>query len=144
MVFLIVSCPVALAAAFIISPAIMCLGMFFISSQLLIAQGLTFVTYMYSFYSAGCCMLFRQSMVFMFPLILFWIASAAGVIAYGAGIPWMYVGVLFSLAKFSCIHVLYIIRPTWATMSIWLFLLTSAFAVLSGSLADGDPILTGG
>lgn len=106
MAFLIISAPVALAATFLISPAVMCLGMFFISSQLLFAQITTFLRYMYSYYAAGCCVIFRQVLVYMFPLVLFWIAAAAGVLAVGAGIPWMYIGgnAMPIMNNFSCVQ----------------------------------------
>ena len=91
MVILIVSSPLSIAAAFIISPAILCLGVFFISSQLLLAQIITLVNYMYLYYSAGFCIIFRQLLVHLFPLFIFWLSSVIGVIGNGAGIPWMYI-----------------------------------------------------
>ena len=120
------------------------LGMFFISSQLVLALLLQFINNMHSFYQAGCCLVFGHIGLFLIPAFLFWLSSAMGVIAIGVGIPWKTVGIMWCITKMSCLHCLYIIRPTWGTMGLWLFILTSAFGIMVGAFADGNPMTSTG
>ena len=116
------------------------LGMFFISSQLLLALIVQFINNMHNYYQAGCCLIFGHVGLFLIPAFLFWLSSALGVIAVGAGISWKTIGIMWCVTKMSCLHCLYIIRPSWATMGLWLFILTSAFAIMVGAFADGEAM----
>jgi len=121
---MIISAPVAFAAAFLISPTVLCLGVFFVSSQLLLAMLFNVGYYMYLFYAAGCCVIFRQMLVHIFPLFFFWVASVAGLVAPTLKIPWLYIGgsiflfclsckVLYMLILFFCVSQLYGVFPSW-------------------------------
>ena len=52
--------------------------------------------------------------------------------------------VLFAIAMFSSLHVLYIIRPTFGTMGAFFFFFSSVFIILGGSIADKEPIVVVG
>merc|ERR1711871_1564403 len=144
MALLIFHAPVAIAANFIMDSSFLNLGMFFISSQLLIVQCFTFVSGLYKYSSAGCCIIFGHMAVFMLPLFAFFLASAMGVIAEATGTPWKTIGIMWCIAMMLSLHVLYIIRPSWGTMGAALFVLASAFGIMVGAYADSEPIVDSG
>lgn len=129
--------PLALAAAIVVSPGFLFAPALLFSAVMICYRLYSFVDTFIEFYSAGCCVIFQQNMIFTLPLLLLLGTSVSGLMKETLGLPWLMVAGLLMVTELFALPVIYIKRPTFAVMIGVLFLESSLTFVMIALRLDG-------
>lgn len=133
--------PIGLIGGVLFGPGMIFLPTFFLSLSLLIYRIQSFVETFMEYYSAGCCVIFQQSMIFTLPILLLFCTSVLGLMKDTLGVSWSIIVASLVLTELTAMPVIYIKRPTFAVMIGILFIESSLTFLMLGLKMDGITII---
>ncbi len=139
-VFIVWFLPISIIAAFQVSPGLILFSTFIVSGLLFCIRMFNFVKYTIRYINAGCCIIFKQTMLFASPLLFLVLASGACLLKDSVGITWSTIAILLIITKVLSLPTLYMLRPMYVLICGIVFLQTSVFAFLIAKYLDGTPI----
>jgi hypothetical protein len=133
--------PIGLMGAVLVGPGMIFFPTFLLSLALLVYRIQSFFETFLEFYSAGCCVIFQQSMIFTLPILLLFITSLLGLMKESLGVSWVVIAAFVIVTEVTAMPVIYIKRPTFAVMIGILFMESSLSFLLVGLRMDGVEII---
>jgi hypothetical protein len=129
--------PLGLMGAILVDPGIIFFPTFVLSLSLLIYRVQAFFETFLEYYSAGCCVIFQQSMIFTTPILMLFVTSLAGLMKESFGLSWLIIAGLVIMTELTAMPVIYIKRPTFAVMIGILFIESSLTFLMAALKLDG-------
>ena len=129
--------PLSIIGAILVSPGFFFLPTLALSAFLLSYRAYAFVDTFREYYTAGCCVIFQQSMIFSLPLLMLLVTSVFGLLRESLGMSWIVIAALIIVTEVTAIPVIYIKRPTFAVMIGILFIESSLTFILLALKLDG-------
>ena len=139
-VFIVWFLPISIIAAFQVAPGLILFSTLIVGGLLFGIRMYNFVKYTMKFINAGCCVIFKQTMLFALPLLFLTLASGVCLVKDSIGASWTFIAILLILAKVFSLPTLYMLRPMYLLICGIVFLQTSAFVFLTAKYVDGSPI----
>ena len=140
MVFIAVTFPLGIIAAYIIEPGLVFFGPLLVGIVLTALRVGSIFKYFSDYYAAGFWMIFKLSMLFTVPVILMTISSILPYMKASFGVGWTYVTYAWILTFLSCIPTLYMMRPSMVVLTAPIFFQLAVGGYLLGQYLDGTPI----
>eukprot|EP00603_Paraphysomonas_imperforata_P000158 CAMPEP_0114433898 /NCGR_PEP_ID=MMETSP0103-20121206/11950_1 /TAXON_ID=37642 ORGANISM="Paraphysomonas imperforata, Strain PA2" /NCGR_SAMPLE_ID=MMETSP0103 /ASSEMBLY_ACC=CAM_ASM_000201 /LENGTH=814 /DNA_ID=CAMNT_0001603703 /DNA_START=52 /DNA_END=2496 /DNA_ORIENTATION=- len=129
--------PLGLMGAIMMGPGLLFFPTLLFSISLLLYRIHSFFETFFEYYSAGCCVIFQQSMIFTTPILMLFITSLFGLMKESLGVSWIVIAVLVIVTELTAMPVIYIKRPTFAVMVGILFFETSLTFLFLALKLDG-------
>jgi hypothetical protein len=133
--------PLGLMGAILMGPGMFFFPTFLLALSLLIYRIQSFFETFLEFYSAGCCVIFQQSMIFTLPILMLFITSLLGLMQESLGISWTIIAACVVVTEITAMPVIYIKRPTFAVMVGILFMESSLTFLMVGLKLDGVKLV---
>lgn len=140
MVFIAVTFPMGIIAAYVIDPGLIFFGPLLVGLFLTALRFSSICKYFSDYYAAGLWMIFKLSMVYTVPVVLMTISSVLPYLKSSLGLGWTHVTYAWVITFLSTAPTLYMMRPSMLLLFSPLFFQLAVGGYLLGQYLDGTPL----